>query len=141
MIMKWSWDVAAPLRAIDEVVRIDDFGITAKKAVSANEPFFAGHFPRYPIFPGVFIIEMVNQAAICFAAQFGGGQLRMTEIRSARFLSQVLPGDALECDCRCTVSTETEILMVDALCRCESRKVASIKLTYNLEKAFDSQPR
>lgn len=138
--MSMRWDVAAPLRAIDEVVRIDDFGITAKKVVSANEPFFAGHFPSYPIFPGVFIIETVNQAAICFATHYGG-QLRMTEIRSARFLSPVLPGDVLKCDCRCTVSTEAEILMVDALCCCGSRKVASIKLTYRLERVFDSQPR
>jgi hypothetical protein len=83
---------------------------------------------------------LANQAAIFFAAHYGG-QLRMTEIRSARFLSQVLPGDVLECDCHCKISPEAETLMVDALCRCESRKVASIKLTYRLERVFDSQPR
>ena len=140
MNIKPSCDVAAPLMAIDEVVRIDTFGITAKKTISASEPFFSGHFPKYPIFPGVFIIEVVNQAAICYATNYGG-RVSMTELRSVRFFSQVLPGDVLECDCHCVVSPEAELLTVDALCRCESRRVASVKLTYRMEKPFDSQPR
>jgi 3-hydroxyacyl-[acyl-carrier-protein] dehydratase len=136
---KLTCDVAAPFQAIDEVVRIDSFGITTKKLVSPGEPAFLGHFPTYPIFPGVFIVEAVNQAAICYGSEYVG-RLRMTEIRSVRFFSQVLPGDVLECDCHCVGSSETEVLMVDAVCCCEARKVASVKLTYRVEKALDSQP-
>jgi 3-hydroxyacyl-[acyl-carrier-protein] dehydratase len=138
--IKLTCDVAAPLLAIDEVVRVDTLGITTKRFVSPSEPFFLGHFPTYPIFPGVFIIEAVNQAAICYGSKYVG-RLRMTEIRSVRFFSQVLPGDVLECDCHCMVSPETELLTVDALCRCEARKVASVKLTYRMEKALDPQSR
>lgn len=140
MSIKLTCDVAAPLQAIDEVVRIDTLGITIKKLVSPSEPFFLGHFPTYPIFPGVFIIEAVNQAAIYYGSKYVG-RLRMTEIRSVRFFSQVLPGDVLQCDCQCVGSPKGELLMVDALCRCEARKVASVKLTYRMEKALDSQPR
>ena len=75
--------------------------ICALKNVSANEPFFNGHFPRYPVMPGVLIIEALAQAAAILSF------LTMNEkpddnslyyfvgIDNARFKKPVLPGDAL----------------------------------------------
>lgn len=75
--------------------------ICALKNVTANEPFFNGHFPRYPVMPGVLIIEALAQAAAILSF------LTMNEkpddnslyyfvgIDNARFKKPVLPGDAL----------------------------------------------
>jgi 3-hydroxyacyl-[acyl-carrier-protein] dehydratase len=134
-------DYAAPLFALDEVTRADENGIVTRKAVSPDEPFFAGHFPGRPVFPGVFIFEAVHQAAKYYASSRHGREAELTEIRSLRFLSPVQPGDVLECDCRCASSEEGQRLNVAAVCRCGPRKVAEVKLLYRLRDADAPQPR
>ncbi len=53
-----------PFLFVDRVVElVPDNYIVAYKNVSVNEPFFNGHFPEYPIMPGVLIIEAAAQAA------------------------------------------------------------------------------
>ncbi len=89
-----------PLLLIDRVIEIERrTRIVAIKNVTINEPHFAGHFPDFPIMPGVLIIEAIAQA---------GGALLLTEIPdrdtklmvftgidSARFRKPVIPGDQL----------------------------------------------
>ena len=79
-------------------------GVWAKgiKAVTVNEPFFAGHFPQHYVMPGVLIIEALAQVGAVAAlslpenrgklAIFGG-------IKNARFKRRVAPGDVLELEC------------------------------------------
>lgn len=53
-----------PFLLVDRVLSCEPGkNIVALKNVSINEPFFAGHFPRYPVMPGVLIIEALAQAA------------------------------------------------------------------------------
>ena len=88
-----------PFLLIDTVEELEP-GVraVAKKCVSYNEPFFAGHFPQEPVMPGVLIIEALAQAG-CVAmlckpenkgkiGYFGG-------IKSAKFKNKVVPGDVL----------------------------------------------
>jgi 3-hydroxyacyl-[acyl-carrier-protein] dehydratase len=90
-----------PFLLIDRVVEIErKQRIVALKNVSINEPFFQGHFPGYPIMPGVLIVEAMAQA---------GGALLLTEIpdresklmvftgiERARFRRPVTPGDQVK---------------------------------------------
>jgi 3-hydroxyacyl-[acyl-carrier-protein] dehydratase len=67
------------------------------KAVSINEPYFAGHFPEYAVMPGVLIVEALAQAAAAFVVQTLGlmDQRRMVyfmTIDKARFRRPVHPG-------------------------------------------------
>lgn len=89
-----------PFLLIDRVIEIErKKRIVAIKNVTVNEPYFAGHFPGYPIMPGVLMVEAVAQA---------GGALLLTEIpdrdqklmvftgiERAKFRKPVTPGDQL----------------------------------------------
>jgi 3-hydroxyacyl-[acyl-carrier-protein] dehydratase len=89
-----------PFLLIDRVLEIErKKKIVAIKNVTINEPFFNGHFPNFPIMPGVLIVEAMAQA---------GGAMLLTEvedrsdklivftgIEKARFRRPVVPGDQL----------------------------------------------
>ena len=71
------------------------------KNVTMNEPFFQGHFPGYPVMPGVLVIEAMAQVAglltmLSDVARRDGTQLVLfAGIDNARFKRQVIPGDTL----------------------------------------------
>jgi beta-hydroxyacyl-[acyl carrier protein] dehydratase FabZ len=74
----------------------------AIKNVTINEPFFQGHFPGYPVMPGVLQIEMIAQAAgIMALGGDGGGELKeefdtiLMSVDGAKFRKIVQPGDQL----------------------------------------------
>jgi 3-hydroxyacyl-[acyl-carrier-protein] dehydratase len=75
--------------------------LRAIKNVTANEPFFQGHFPAYPVMPGVLVIEAMAQVAglltmLSDVARRDGSQLVLfAGIDEARFKRQVVPGDTL----------------------------------------------
>ena len=91
-----------PMLLVDRVVDlVPDQSITAIKAVSINEPFFAGHFPGRPIMPGVLIVEALAQAAGVLAVESlglaGSGKLvYFMAIDGAKFRTPVEPGCLLE---------------------------------------------
>ncbi|MCI8304054.1 MAG: 3-hydroxyacyl-ACP dehydratase FabZ [Lawsonibacter sp.] len=75
------------------------------KCVTANEPFFQGHFPGFKVMPGVLIIEALAQVgAVAILTEEGSaGKLALFGgIKNARFKQQVRPGDVLELECELT---------------------------------------
>ena len=75
------------------------------KCVTANEPFFQGHFPGYKVMPGVLIIEALAQVgavAILSVPENKGKLALFGGIKNARFKRQVRPGDVLELECELT---------------------------------------
>lgn len=70
----------------------------AKKCVTYNEPFFAGHFPQEPVMPGVLIIEALAQTgavAMLSLPENKGKIAFFGGISNAKFKNKVLPGDVL----------------------------------------------
>lgn len=70
----------------------------AKKCVSYNEPYFAGHFPGEPVMPGVLIIEAMAQAgaaAILSKPENKGKTAYFAGINKAKFRQKVVPGNVL----------------------------------------------
>ncbi|WP_410539872.1 3-hydroxyacyl-ACP dehydratase FabZ family protein [Streptomyces sp. KL2] len=63
-------------------------------AIDESEPVFAGHYPDFPIFPGVCVMECVRRAAEA-AKPPESGELRLAAVESSRFLAAVYPGDEL----------------------------------------------
>ncbi len=87
-----------PMLLVDRVIEIvPNTSIHAIKAVTINEPFFAGHFPTRPIMPGVLIVEALAQAAGVLAIESMGladsGKLvYFMAIEGAKFRKPVEPG-------------------------------------------------
>ena len=87
-----------PMLLVDRVEVLEiDRRIVALKAVTINEPFFAGHFPDRPIMPGVLIVEALAQAAGILAVESlgltGSGKLvYFMAIDGAKFRTPVEPG-------------------------------------------------
>ena len=74
--------------------------LVALKNVTVNEEFFNGHFPAFPVMPGVLIVEALAQAGGILALQDLGGELGSRKIffmsiEKARFRRPVVPGDQL----------------------------------------------
>jgi 3-hydroxyacyl-[acyl-carrier-protein] dehydratase len=91
-----------PFVLIDRVVSMEvGKEITALKNVTINEPFFPGHFPHFPVMPGVLIVEAMAQAAAVLS--FKTMELKPNDdsvyyfagIDRSRFKKPVSPGDQL----------------------------------------------
>lgn len=88
-----------PFLLLDTIEELEP-GVRAvgKKCVSYNEPYFAGHFPKEPVMPGVLIIEAMAQAgavAILSELENKGKTAYFAGISQARFKQKVIPGDVL----------------------------------------------
>lgn len=91
-----------PMLLIDRVQSVEPGKeIVALKNVSINEPFFAGHFPHYPVMPGVLIVEAMAQASAILAFKTfdfksdSNSVYYFVGIDDARFKKPVMPGDRL----------------------------------------------
>ncbi|MBR4965609.1 MAG: 3-hydroxyacyl-ACP dehydratase FabZ [Lachnospiraceae bacterium] len=89
-----------PFLLVDKITDYEP-GVWAKgiKCVSANEMQFMGHFPDYPVMPGVLMIEAMAQTgavAILSMEENKGKIAFFGGIKNARFRSQVFPGDVME---------------------------------------------
>jgi 3-hydroxyacyl-[acyl-carrier-protein] dehydratase len=88
-----------PFLLIDRVLEADAQRFKVLKNVTFNEPYFQGHFPGFPIMPGVLIIEAMAQASVAVITQqpdfTPGGLVFLVGIEEARFKKPVIPGDTL----------------------------------------------
>lgn len=95
-----------PFLLVDRIEEMEP-GVKAVgyKNVTVNEPFFQGHFPEYPVMPGVLLIEALAQvgAVAILSLEENKGKLAFFGgIKNAKFRKQVVPGDV--------VHLETEII-------------------------------
>lgn len=91
-----------PILLVDKIISLEPGkDIVALKNVSINEPFFSGHFPHYPVMPGVLIVEALAQAAALLTlktennANNTDSVYYFVGIDGVRFKKPVLPGDQL----------------------------------------------
>jgi 3-hydroxyacyl-[acyl-carrier-protein] dehydratase len=88
-----------PFLLVDRIEEVEP-GVRAVgiKNVTQNEPFFEGHFPDYPVMPGVLIVEALAQVGavgVMAKEEFRGKLALFAGIDGVRFRRQVVPGDVL----------------------------------------------
>lgn len=95
-----------PFLLIDRIEELEEGRrAVGTKNVSGNEPFFAGHFPDYPVMPGVLIVEALAQVgavALLAVAENKGKIVLFAGIDGVRFKRQVVPGDVLRLEVEIT---------------------------------------
>jgi 3-hydroxyacyl-[acyl-carrier-protein] dehydratase len=128
-----------PLLLIDRVLELEPgVRISALKNVSMNEPYFQGHFPEYPVMPGVLIIEALAQAAavltyVTLKTSYPEGTLfYFAGIDGARFKRTVGPGDQLRMEVtmdriKRSVGKFTGRSFVDGELACEAELMCAVR--------------
>jgi 3-hydroxyacyl-[acyl-carrier-protein] dehydratase len=120
-----------PMLLVDRVLNIGEADITGVKMVSANEPFFQGHFPSSPVMPGVLILEALAQVACIWVLHTHPDRVGLTPaltgIDKARFRRPVRPGDLLELHARVDRVRES-LIRVEAEARVDGETAATAML-------------
>jgi 3-hydroxyacyl-[acyl-carrier-protein] dehydratase len=125
-----------PFLLIDRVIEMErKVRIVAIKNVTVNEPHFTGHFPDYPIMPGVLTIEAMAQA---------GGALLLTEIpdredklmvftgiEEARFRRPITPGDQLRIEVT-VLNWRSRVVKMKGVCTVDGKVAADAVITCQL---------
>ena len=96
-----------PFLMVDKVISKTDTNIVTIKNVSHNEPYFSGHFPDFPIMPGVLILEgMFQSGGLLFGcANLDKGQLvYVATVDKVKFIKPALPGDQIKFDINITTN-------------------------------------
>jgi 3-hydroxyacyl-[acyl-carrier-protein] dehydratase len=119
---------ARPEITFDEVLALDEAGVTIRVALGEDAPCFRGHYPGHPIFPGVFSVELVRQAARLYCDAYRpGARLRTV---SARFISPIMPGSEVVCECRRLKAREGEGFRIKGACIASGVASASVTLDF-----------
>jgi 3-hydroxyacyl-[acyl-carrier-protein] dehydratase len=88
-----------PFLLVDRIVELDAERIVGIKNVTVNEPFFQGHFPEFPVMPGVLIVEAMAQTAGVLVLNSipdrANKLVFLVSVEGAKFRKPVVPGDQL----------------------------------------------
>ena len=121
-----------PFLLVDKILSQEENRIVGIKNVTINEPFFQGHFPEYPVMPGVLIIEAMAQTGgiLMFSKEENKGKIPLfVGIDKARFKKPVRPGDQL--------TIQVEILkMVKGIGKAKAEAYVDNKLVASAELMF-----
>jgi 3-hydroxyacyl-[acyl-carrier-protein] dehydratase len=125
-----------PFLLIDKIIEVDEGKrAVGLKNVTANEEFFNGHFPDYPVMPGVLIVEALAQvgAVAMLKPEANRGKLAFfAGIDNCRFKRQVKPGDQLRLEVEMTkvrgpMGKGKAIATVDGEIACETEIMFALK--------------
>src|SRR5271156_4985587 len=95
-----------PMLLVDAILELEEERIVGIKNVTVNEPFFVGHFPEFPVMPGVLVVEAMAQVAGVLVLKSIPDRknklVLLASIEEAKFRRPVLPGHQLRIEMKVT---------------------------------------
>jgi len=95
-----------PMLLVDRILELEEERIVGIKNVTVNEPFFDGHFPDFPVMPGVLVVEAMAQVAGVLVLKSVPDRknklVLLASIEEAKFRRPVRPGDQLSIEMKVT---------------------------------------
>ena len=123
-----------PFLLVDGVIEEEEDRIVAFKNVSISDLVFQGHFPSYPIYPGVLIIEGLAQTAGILLLKDSEGVVPLfLGIDEARFKKEVRPGDRLVYEVK-VLERKMGVVIVQGIAKVDEKIVAKAKLILGVKK-------
>lgn len=124
-----------PMLLVDRILELEPERIVGIKNVTVNEPFFQGHFPDFPVMPGVLIVEAMAQVAGVLVLKGipdrASKLVLLAGIDNAKFRKPVLPGDQLRIEMK-VVKKKSSVAKMLGVATVEGAVVAEVEVLCKL---------
>ena len=131
-----------PFLLVDRIVELEADRVVGIKNVTTNEPFFQGHFPDFPVMPGVLIIEAMAQAAGVLVLKSIPDRenklVLLVGVENARFRKPVVPGDSLRMDMK-IIKRKASVAKMAGVATVDGAVVAEAEVMCKLADKADKQ--
>ena len=124
-----------PFLMVDRIIEINEDSIVGLKNVSVNEPHFTGHFPGFPVMPGVLIIEAMAQVSGILVGKMAphtrGRIMYLAAVENAKFRKPVVPGDQLRIEMK-MLRLKHAVAKIQGIAKVDGQVVAEATLMCTL---------
>jgi 3-hydroxyacyl-[acyl-carrier-protein] dehydratase len=132
-----------PFLLVDRIVEMEPERIVGIKQVTANEPHFTGHFPDFPVMPGVLIVEAMAQCAGVLVLQQMPDRenklVLLVAIDYARFRRPVVPGDTLRMEMK-ILKRKASVAKMSGVATVDGHVVAEVEVMCKLADKEEKPP-
>ena len=132
-----------PFLLVDRIVEMEGDRIVGIKCITANEPQFMGHFPDFPVMPGVLIVEAMAQTAGILVLHDMPDRVNklvlLVAIENARFRRPVVPGDTLRMEMK-ILKKKASVAKMAGVATVDGAVVAEVEVMCKLADKEEKPP-
>jgi len=132
-----------PFLLVDRIVEMEADRIVGIKCITGNEPQFTGHFPDFPVMPGVLIVEAMAQTAGILVLHDmpdrANKLVLLAAIENARFRRPVVPGDTLRMEMK-ILKKKASVAKMGGVATVDGLVVAEVEVMCKLADKEEKPP-